>query len=581
MSYLDKVTVGSTTYDIQDTKAQGDIVDLKSAIDDMNGQTAIVMTDGYYIALNGTTADVNSPVATQNAMAYAVVACQPGDRFTVSATGGATPRAWAFVESNGTIIIKAASAANVNDLHLMAPAGAAYLVINNSDSGKTSYVGWQLKERTDAVTGDVYGTEDNLTGSFVFTIKKKIVYYDGTFVGGGSHPKANENYVDISRYDKLRITMMQAVGFQDSGIAFYSGRSEASFISGVEHVTGDEGGVAVQTIDIPYGAKYVRATYWSDADVEDNDYPSFSCYGIVDSAKSRIDSLENRNDEDSCVSILFIGNSLTQDGIAYLPYVLKEYYPNVKFKFYMWYNGGKTLAEHYQYFVNNTACRIFSIAENNAAWTNFTNTVKMSSILTSYRFDIVCMQEYYNERSAFTEADLAGWNNCQDYITEHYTGGNGLEFITLFHAPVRDNADSIFNLTVTGNDLILKKTIADDMIPNGIAVYRALSTELDELGDEGHLSPDGLHTQEGLPCLLQTFVTLRWMFEKRGIMKSFFASPIRMTEEIYNTLNVPGANLGTGVIAGTDEQNLLAQKVAVQAVKEGKYYVNNSYAPGN
>ena len=31
MSYLDKVTVGSTTYDIQDTKAQGDIVDLKSA----------------------------------------------------------------------------------------------------------------------------------------------------------------------------------------------------------------------------------------------------------------------------------------------------------------------------------------------------------------------------------------------------------------------------------------------------------------------------------------------------------------------------------------------------------------------
>lgn len=37
MSYLDKVTVGSTTYDIQDSKAQGDIGDLKSAVKNING----------------------------------------------------------------------------------------------------------------------------------------------------------------------------------------------------------------------------------------------------------------------------------------------------------------------------------------------------------------------------------------------------------------------------------------------------------------------------------------------------------------------------------------------------------------
>ena len=46
-----------------------------------------------------------------------------------------------------------------------------------------------------------------------------------------------------------------------------------------------------------------------------------------------------------------------------------------------------------------------------------------------------------------------------------------------------------------------------------------------------------------------------------------------MTTEIYNTLNVPGPNLGSGVITGTVAQNLLAQEVAINAYKEGKRFV--------
>lgn len=277
------------------------------------------------------------------------------------------------------------------------------------------------------------------------------------------------------------------------------------------------------------------------------------------------------------ISILFVGNSLTQDGIAYLPYMLKEYHSEIDFKFYMWYNGGYTLAQQYTAFQNDAACQIFSVAENSKAWTNSNNSVKMSYILSHYHFDIVCMQEYFNYKSSYT--DVTDWTNCRDYIVSHYTGGNSLEFISLFHAPKRDNAASIFSMTESGNALILQKTIAQDMIPNGIAVYRALSTSLDSLGDQGHLSSDGTHTQEGLPCLLQTFVTMCWLFDKLAIPKSIYGSPMRMTTAIYNTINVPGPNLGTGVITGTDAQNLLAQEVAIQAYKEGKQFVmDNIYS---
>ena len=282
------------------------------------------------------------------------------------------------------------------------------------------------------------------------------------------------------------------------------------------------------------------------------------------------------------ISILFVGNSLTQDGIAYLPYLLKNYYPEIIFKFYIWYIGGYNLGQQYTAFINDDKAAIFSIAENSASWTNYNNSKTMADILTSYTFDIVCMQEYFNYKQSYTVSDLSDWNNCRDYIRSHYTGGNGLEFISLFHAPLRSNADSVFDLTVSGNNLILQQTIADDMIPNGIAVYRALSTALDALGDSGHLSPDGTHTQEGLPCLLQTYVTALWLFDRLGLSRSVYGCPLRMTTDIYTSINVPGPNLGSGVITGTDADNILAQEVAIKAYKEGKYYVeNNIFLPSN
>lgn len=280
------------------------------------------------------------------------------------------------------------------------------------------------------------------------------------------------------------------------------------------------------------------------------------------------------------ISILFVGNSLTQDGIAYLPYMLKTYYPEIKFKLYMWYIGGSTLAGQYSNFTTGGKAEIFSVAENTSAWTNYNKSKTMAMVLNDYTFDIVSIQEYFNYKTEYNEP--TDWNNCRDYILSNYKGGNALEFISLFHAPLRKSGYDVneaFDRTAEGNALILQETISQDMIPNGIAVYRALKTDLNNLGDLGQLSPDGTHTQEGLPCLLQTYVTLCWLFDRLGINKSVFGHPMRMTTAIYNTLNVPGANLGKGVVQGTDAQNILAQEIAIKAYKEGKQFVMRNLYP--
>lgn len=270
------------------------------------------------------------------------------------------------------------------------------------------------------------------------------------------------------------------------------------------------------------------------------------------------------------ISILFVGNSLTQDAVSYVPYLLRTLVPYVDFKLYIWYNSGYTLAQAYTKMVNDQACDMFSRCENGISWVNGTAT--MASVLASYDFDVVCLQEYFNYMSSYT--DVTDFNNVIDYIRTHYD--KEFKVATLFHAPKRSGAQGVFNLTKAGNELILKKTIAESMISPGIALYRALSTSLNNLGDRGGMSTDGTHAQEGLPCLLQAFVVYMWIMHQLSLPVSIANCPVQMTTAIYNQLNVPGANLGTGVITGTDAENFLAQDVAIQGDKEGRGIEQNA-----
>ena len=395
-----------------------------------------------------------------------------------------------------------------------------------------------------------------------------------------------ENWID-----ELGMGKVCVLDFDDeyySSVIAFNFRTDATYGMGRCHFSYIFDGylydVEYESVSLPVTLTIVGKTKLSNADKQDKlvsgtNIKTVNGQSLLGSGNITIEGGTVSTTEKKSIAILFVGNSLTQDGIAYLPYVLKTYYPEIDFKIYMWYMGGKTLADHYSAFTSGGKANIFSVAENTTAWTNSSTTV-MSSVLSTYKFDIVCMQEYFNYKESYK--DCTDWNNCRDYITTNYKGGNPLKFISLFHAPLRKDGydvNDVFKRTEDGNALILQSTISEDLIPNGIAVYRALDTDLNTLGDLGQLSPDGTHTQEGLPCLLQTWVTLLWLFDKLGINKSIYGHPMRMTTAIYNSISVPGANLGSGVVQGTEAQNLLAQEVAIKAYKEGKQFTMRNLYP--
>jgi hypothetical protein len=421
-------------------------------------------------------------------------------------------------------------------------------------SESLSEVGNEIENNTNNIDYS-YTTFEN-TDSFASTTNRWDIAWDGIVKNG----------------DKFDVSC-------DSGYQFYAGIFEnGSFVKNYTNNSYTSDSINIIYNDGDFRNLRIRVKRTDDAAITESEvleHVHFSLHGYYPrrSINTRLTELETSAVQRE-ISILFIGNSLTQDAVSYLPSLMKELAPQVNFKFYIWYNGGKTLKQQYEdYFVPNNACGIFSRCENTESWTNTSMT--MSSILSVYNFDIVCLQEYFNYKESYTIADLADFNNCVNYIQTHYN--KAFRVMTLFHAPKRSDAQSIFNLTLAGNKLILENTCAEGMFSPGIAIYKALSTTLNSLGDQGGLSNDGTHAQEGLPCLLEAFTMYMEIANLLGIPNSIVNEQLRITTENYPLINVPGPNLGTGVITGTTEQNYLAQKVATIAYKYGIGVMNKAF----
>lgn len=267
--------------------------------------------------------------------------------------------------------------------------------------------------------------------------------------------------------------------------------------------------------------------------------------------------------------------------MAYVPLLLKEMVPELKFKIYDWYNAGKNLLQQYNdFFITNNACEIFSSFDSSSStqWENLNNTITISDVLENCDFDIVVLQEYsyydFDETQCKTNFD-----NCANFIRDRYS--KSLMFASFMDAPMRSRIETDFAKAKNYCTWHVKNSVSQGIIAAGSAVMYAMDTELDSLGDMGHLSADGTHTQEGLPCLLQSYVIALWIFEKLGIPKSVINSKTRITQEVWNALNPQGPNLGSGVITGTDEQHYIAQECAVKALKLSKKLLIDTFTNFN
>ncbi len=274
------------------------------------------------------------------------------------------------------------------------------------------------------------------------------------------------------------------------------------------------------------------------------------------------------------INLLFVGNSLTQDGVSYLPMVLKTIAPELNFNIWIWYDGGYKLSQILGKWNNGTNASIVSNANNVTSWTNYNNSKNIDFILSQAKFDIVILEEYFTYMSSYGADELTVFENVVNYLRNHMNYSFKLAFLFhMVHLTQEREAGNIdiderFQFMKTATQLIYDNEPISSIIPLGFASYRASKTSLNSLGDVGGLSPDYTHAQEGLPCQMLAWTTATWLFDQLGMVKGILNDSTRINSNNYSSINVPGPNLGSGLVIGTEDQYRLAQKLAIQATKE-------------
>lgn len=98
-----------------------------------------ITATGKYIKTDG---DIGSTLPSPTTSAnyrYMRLAVVPGDTLIVTAQGGSSPRIWCFVDSDNKILSHANNLSGVVSVTLTAPTNAAAVIINDKNTGNTSY----------------------------------------------------------------------------------------------------------------------------------------------------------------------------------------------------------------------------------------------------------------------------------------------------------------------------------------------------------------------------------------------------------------------------------------------------------
>lgn len=269
------------------------------------------------------------------------------------------------------------------------------------------------------------------------------------------------------------------------------------------------------------------------------------------------------------VNILFVGNSFTYDEQSYMPALLKEALPNLRFTIGILYEGGTSLSTHLDMFNNDTEYSAYQeYHEYDTHWNAYTGLTAKNALARN-EWDIISFQQVSTDSNDYT--------TYQPYLNELIDGYYDavtypVRFVfMLTHARANDATKTtaeLFEEQIVAAERVWDETAVSDIIPTGTALENARTTALNDLSYSGaDMTYDGRHLQEGIACLVPAYASLLKICELIGEKKvGVIGSQILPTSTWISNQSIPGTH-GTSVGATTSNR-LIAAKCAVMAIKK-------------
>lgn len=278
----------------------------------------------------------------------------------------------------------------------------------------------------------------------------------------------------------------------------------------------------------------------------------------------RIDQNLVKND----FHILVIGNSFSRDAFSYVPAIMNDVCNDKTFEVNILYKSGKALSTHWNSINKELADYILDSYDNdNSKWQIHTN-VLAKDIITSKEWDIVVLQEGSGKARSY-DLTQPSVHHIAGYIREIQPNVNVAFMINPPHADGYSDlgeytSEEIWMQYVQTAKQLLENNEINYIIPCGTGIQNARKTYLDSLGVFGHLTYDGRHLQEGIPCLIEAYTASQSLFNLFSINASINGSSLKITQQWVNDHKIPGQQ-GI-VIKGTDDDYQMSKKCAISAI---------------
>ena len=274
------------------------------------------------------------------------------------------------------------------------------------------------------------------------------------------------------------------------------------------------------------------------------------------------------------VKILCLGNSFTLDAWAYVPYILRNIAPQVRLKVGVLYDGGSTLQNHYEYHFKDTLDYAYYYKYNVIGkWRNVRN-FSLQRALNDEEWDIIMLQQGSAESRDYTfyqpyldsiliclndtlnRPFKKAWFSIPAY-GENYGWLNG------------STSNEMFYDIMSCTDSVMTNVGMDYLFPCGTAVQNARTTVLDRLGRYKHLTYDGMHMQEGLPCLIEAYVTTQVLLNALDVDATIDDDYLNVTEDWPQQNSIPqAAGVPVGMTPAYRELGKHCAKMALKSPME-------------
>ena len=248
----------------------------------------------------------------------------------------------------------------------------------------------------------------------------------------------------------------------------------------------------------------------------------------------------------------FSGNDVTLDG-----------------KTYKTVNGQYQRIEASSGTVEFTGLYTFYKSVDGGAWTSQSLTVQQ--FLDEEKWDIITFQQSGNSADATWETYYAPYIYAlHKSLYSKVTYPTRLGWVLVHGAYGNDHAANLtkWENGATNAEKVMRETGSSILIPYGTAIQNLRSTTLASLGDgSAHdLLVDTAHLQDGIGPLAAAFTYVLAIMRAKGLPGGVVGDNTRPDATFLSTYNVPGQNVGTGMIGITAANCLLAQIAAEKAI---------------